>query len=62
VLLVALERPQSPRRVAAGPLDLDHVGAEVGEQAGCVGPGDVLRKVEHDDVVEGLHGSSLRGC
>ena len=34
---VAPERRDAPRRVAAGPLDLDHVGAHVGHQLAAVG-------------------------
>ena len=33
-------------------VDLDHVGAEVGEQLGAAGPGDGQPEVEHDDAVE----------
>ena len=46
-LAVALVAPRHvAQAVAAGALDLDHVGAEVGEVAGAVGPGDDRRQVE----------------
>src|SRR5712692_10203367 len=37
---------------AAGPLDLDDVGAEVGEHHRAVGPGDDAREVEDANAVE----------
>ena len=60
-LAVALVAPRHrAQAVAVGALDLDHVGAEVGEVAGAVGAGDHRRQVEHADVGErerGRHGS-----
>ena len=45
--------PRIAQVVAApGPLDLDDVGAEVGEQHGAVGAGDDPREVEDPDAVE----------
>ena len=41
-------------------LDLDHLGAEVGEQHRAVGPGAELLEGEHADAVERLHALLLR--
>ena len=56
-LAVALVAPRHrAQAVAVGALDLDHVGAVVGEVAGAVGAGDHRRQVEHADVGEGERG------
>ena len=44
---------------AAGPLDLDHVGAEVGQVAGAARPGHHRGQVDHPQAVEGGHRRSL---
>jgi hypothetical protein len=41
-----------PRRVAGGRLDLDDVGAEIGEHHRAERPGHHLRDVEHLETVE----------
>ena len=52
-LAVALVAPRHvAQAVAAGPLDLDHVGAEVGEVAGAVRSGEHGRQVDDPDVGE----------
>ena len=38
--------------VAGGRLDLDHLGAEVGEQDAAERAGDVLRVLDHADALE----------
>ena len=53
MLLLVLERPQPASGIAAGPFDLDHVRAVVGEELGGVGAGDVVGQVENRQVVEG---------
>ena len=45
-------RSPGARAVALGRLDLDHVGAEVGQQHRAVGPGEHGREVAHDDARE----------
>ena len=51
--LVVEERRHAPRRVAAvRALDLDDVGAVVGEQLGAVRPRDVVREVEDLDALQ----------
>ena len=61
-LAVALVAPRHrAQAVAVGALDLDHVGAEVGEVARAVRSGDHRRQVEHADVGErerGRHGAT----
>ena len=47
LLVFREERPGEARHVAARRLDLDHVGAEVGEQHGAVGAGQHLGEVDH---------------
>ena len=50
----ALQKGRAPaaRIVAAlGPLDLDHVGAEVREDLGAVGPRQILRDLDHADAL-----------
>ena len=42
-----------PRRVAGGRLDLDHVGAEIGEQHRAERAGHHLRGVEDAQTIEG---------
>ena len=49
---VAEERGQGPSGVAAGPLDLDHLGAGVGEDARAERARRVLRQVDYADVVQ----------
>ena len=45
---LAVAHAERPRPVAvADPLDLDHVGAVLGEQHGAVGTGDALAEVDH---------------
>src|SRR5213078_146194 len=39
-------------RIAVGRLDLEHLGAEVGEQHGAEGAGDEARQVEDTDALE----------
>ena len=52
---VIVERAQPAARVAAArPLDLDDVGAVVGEQLGAERPGDVMGQVQHTGPGEGL--------
>ena len=48
------------QRVAAGPLDLDHVSAQVGEESRAIGHGDVLAEFENAQSVEGFlrHGDA----
>ena len=63
-LAVALVAPRHvAQAVAAGPLDLDHVGAEVGEVAGAVRAGEHGRQVEDAQVGErqpaSRHGPSV---
>src|SRR5690606_35737288 len=60
VRFVALERPEPPRDIALRPLDLDDVGAEIGQQLGRVWPCDVVSQVQHHDVVEGLPARTIR--
>lgn len=53
VRLVAGERTPVPGPVAGpGALDLDHVGAEVGEELGAVGSGDEVPELNDPDVVQ----------
>ena len=47
------EAGQAARRIPAGRLDLDHVGALVGQEHGGVGPSDARRQFEDGDAVEG---------
>ena len=55
------ERPHPARHVAAvGVLDLEDVGAVVGEQLGGVRPGDGLREVEDADAFQRSHRRLLR--
>ena len=52
-------RPPGARLVTArGPLDLDHLGAEVGEHHRAVGPGEHPREVDHAHAAS----SWLQGC
>ena len=44
-----------PRRITARPLDLDDVGAEIGEQRGAVRARLMLREVEDADTLEEIH-------
>ena len=51
----ALIRPRPKRAqvvAAAGPLELDHVGAEVAHQRGAVRPRDDAREIEDADALE----------
>ena len=50
--LVVGERRQLPRRIAAGSLDLDHVGAVVGKDAGAERSRAGVGEVDHAHVVE----------
>ena len=45
-------RWHAPTQIAAGRLDLDHVGAEVREDAAARWPGDDLREVQNPDALE----------
>ena len=45
--------PLTAAVAAAGPLDLDHVGAQVGQHHRAVRPGQDLGQVKHPDVGEG---------
>ena len=55
-LAVAPRRTPGARVVAAvGPLDLDHVGAEVAEQHGGERPGEHAREVRDEESVERRH-------
>ena len=47
--------------VAGRALDLDHVGAEVGEDLGAPGPGEHPRQVEHADAGERLRRAAPAG-
>jgi len=55
-------RPHDPHRVAAvGVLDLDDLGAQVGEQHRAVRAGQHPGKVQHANAFEELHVDSYRG-
>ena len=72
-LLVAVDRAVQHRRVAGveppvaqlvagdGPLDLDHLGAEVGEHPARGRGGDVVAEFEHPDAREGPNGVVVHG-
>ena len=51
--VVVVKGRQPARRVAAGPFHLQHLGAEVGQQFGGVGAGDVVGKVDDFDAGQG---------
>ena len=51
-MIVVGERPREARHLAAGRLDLDDVGAEVGEQHRAVRPGERLREVDDPHTLE----------
>ena len=53
---MALDAPVAQRIALAGVLDLDHLGAEVGELQGEHVARDQARQIEHDDAVEGAGG------
>ena len=48
---VGIERPHGAQRLAAGGLDLDHAGAEIGQNLAAVGSGRILAEI--DDAVAG---------
>ena len=51
--------------VALRRLDLDDVGAEIGEQGAAIGTGEVAAEIEHRDAAErsgGLSGHARRSC
>ncbi len=48
------ERPATAQRVAAARLDLDHVGAEVGQQPAGVRRSEVVAQLQHADAGEWL--------
>ena len=58
---VARKRVETPRRVAAARLDLDHPRPIIGQQLGRVRPGDVARKIENLKACERpVHACSVR--
>ena len=54
--------PRARLVTVARSLDLDHVGAEVGEQHRAVRPREDAREVEHADAVERRHPRIVRRC
>src|SRR5437868_2908903 len=51
--------------VALRRLDLDDVGAQIGEERATVGPGEITAEIEHCDAAErpgGLAGHARRSC
>ena len=60
--VVGQARTHAPRVVAgAGPLDLDDVGAHVGQQHGAHGAGHDLRQVQHFDAGQRAGGMTVAG-
>ena len=51
-------RAPAPGVVALGPLDLDHLGAQMGENLGRHGPGQILRDLDDGDALERKHGAT----
>jgi hypothetical protein len=43
----------------AGPFDLDHFGAEIGEELSAPGPGEDAGQLDHLDTGERLHGRRI---
>jgi hypothetical protein len=52
---------QGARLVAAGRLDLDHLGAEVGQDHPAGGPHHHVRELDDADAIEGQAAQSQRG-
>jgi len=51
---VIIEKDERPHRIAAWRFDLDHVSAEVGEQARRKGTGKILAEIEDPDALESV--------
>jgi len=49
---IGVDRTQSPHRITGGRLDLDHIGAEIGQDLTGVGTGEVLAEIEYPDTFQ----------
>ena len=60
---VAIDRrAPAAHRVALGRLHLDHLGAEIGQQPGGEGRGDVVAELDDPEAGEGEVGGRAAGC
>ena len=51
--MIEIGPPDGPRQIAAQGFQLDHVGAQIGQQPSARGPGDQIGDLEDTDARQG---------